>query len=222
MKINSRLRSSRAWASVAIWSLALAFFVQGQQLISTKVHGKATLHDDGTRTESVKDVNKREMSDTTYDARGVAICKKTFLLNENGDAIQGVIYDGAGNLLARVQFYFDELGRVVEERCVNNHNQIFRRVIRQYDTNGKALPLKAFDYAVNAPSLRPATIDFTRSSLEAPNGVEVPPSATANAPVAATPATPKVMTVSPRTGARAESQTTEKKKKGWFGFGKKE
>ena len=35
------------------------------------------------------------------DTRGVAICKKIFLLNDNGEAIQGVIYDGAGHAFMR-------------------------------------------------------------------------------------------------------------------------
>jgi len=220
MKFNSCPGSSLRWLTAATACFVLAISAaSGQQLISSKVHGKATLHEDGTRTESVKDTTKREMSDTTYDARGVAVCKKTFLLNENGDAIQGVIYDGAGNLIARVQFFFDDLGRVVEERCVNTQNQIFRRVIRMYDPAGKPLPPKAFDYEVNAPNMRAATMDFTKRTSPS----------TAPEPVAATSdgtQTPQIMTVSPRTGARipataAPAAEAEKKKKGFFGFGKK-
>lgn len=198
---------------------ALSLLAQ-QQIGNSQLHAKAVLHPDGTRTESVKDTTKREMMDSVYDSRGVVISKKVYLLNENGDATQGVIYDGAGNVIARVQFYFDDLGRVIEERCLNTKGEIFRRVIRQYDPSGKSLPPKAFDYQVNAPNMRASTLDFTKNSP----ATSSTPSSVAN-PVAEPGQTPQVMTVSPRTGARTPTATKEepeeKKKRGFFGFGKK-
>jgi hypothetical protein len=128
------------------------------------------LHPDGTRTESTKDPVKLQQTEKTYDARKVVIAEKIFMLNQNGDPTQGIIYDGAGNLVARVNFYFDDLGRVVEERCLNAKNEIFRRVIRQYDKSGRALPPQAFDYKVNAPHMSASTIDFTNMPELPPKG----------------------------------------------------
>jgi hypothetical protein len=170
-----------------------------QQINTTTVSARAILHTDGTRTESVKDVIKREMKDTTYDARGVVIATKIFLLNDNGEPVQGVIRDGADNLIARVQFFFDDLGRVIEERCVNTQNEIFRRVIHQYDPNGRPLPVKSFDYEVNAPSMRAGKINFT-NIVPPPdgNGTAAPaPSGQPQQPGQA----PQIQTVSPRGGA---------------------
>ncbi len=133
-----------------------------------KVEARAVLHQDGTRSDSIKDLNKHEMTETTFSANSVVIAKKIFLLNANGDPTQGVIYDGAGNLIARAQFFFDDLGRLTEERCTNTQNQVFRRVIHRYDANGKALPADAHDYAVNAPNMRPSTVDYTHSPQRAP------------------------------------------------------
>lgn len=159
-----KIRGVSTWRA-ALLAVALPLgwgSVHAQQIKSTQIYAKGILHEDGTRTDSIKDVQKRETSEITYSANGVVIAKKVFLLNENGDPLQGIIYDGAGNLIARAQFFFDDLGRVTEERCINPKGEIFRRVIRQYDASGKALPSKAFDFAVNAPNMKPATMDFTK------------------------------------------------------------
>jgi hypothetical protein len=151
---------------LAFCLLALGVFggegLWGQSIFYSGVqHGKKVLHDDGTQTESVKDMNKGEIVETTFDSRGTPISKKTFQVNRNGDPIQGLIHDGAGNLIAKVMFGFDDLGRLKEERCVNTRGEVFRRVIHQYDAAGQRLRPLAYDFAVNAPHMKTATIDFT-------------------------------------------------------------
>jgi hypothetical protein len=141
-----------------------------QRISGVTVNARTVLHPDDTKTESTKDPIKLQQTEKTYDARGVVIAEKVFILNQNGDPTQGIIYDGAGNLVARVNFYFDDLGRVVEERCLNAKGEIFRRVIRQYDKSGRALPPQAFDYKVNAPHMSSATIDFTNMPALPPKG----------------------------------------------------
>jgi hypothetical protein len=141
-----------------------------QRITGISVNARTVLHPDGTKTDSTKDPIKLQQTEKTYDSRGVVIAEKVFILNQNGDPTQGIIYDGAGNLVARVNFYFDDLGRVVEERCLNAKGEIFRRVIRQYDKSGRALPPQAFDYKVNAPHMSAATIDFTNMPALPPKG----------------------------------------------------
>lgn len=142
--------------------LAVALPALGLPPGSTKVSSTTTLHADGTRTDSVKDMFKHELTETTYNAQKVVIAKKKFLLGDNGDPTQGTIYDGADNVIARVKFFSDDLGRVIEERCTNNQNEIFQRVIRQYDAAGKPLQPQVFNYPVKAPNMRPATVNYTQ------------------------------------------------------------
>jgi hypothetical protein len=142
---------------------AAALMASGQVPGTTMVAATTTLHTNGTRTESVKDMFKHEIAETTFDARGIAITKKKFLLNENGDPTQGTIYDGADNVIARAQFIFDDLGRVVEERRTNTQNEMYQRVIRKYDSSGKPLPPEVFNYAVKAPNMSPSKMNFTQS-----------------------------------------------------------
>lgn len=151
----------KVWLSCVL--LAVALPALGSPPGSTKVASTSTQHADGTQTDTVKDMFKHEMTETTYNARRVVIAKKKFLLGENGDPTQGTIYDGADNVIARVQFFTDDLGRVTEERCTNNQNEIFQRVIHQYDASGKPLQPQVFNYSVKAPNMRPAKIDYTQS-----------------------------------------------------------
>lgn len=238
---------SQGWLAFALamaWGL-LGVSTAGAQQRNTQL-GKAVLHEDGTKTETVRDRNKRELLETVFDARRVVISKKRFLLNANGDPTQGIIYDGAENVIAKVEFYFDELGRPIEERCLNTRNQIFRRVFHQYDPSGRPLQPKAFDYAVNAPNMKPATIDFTRRTPPPPAVGQQPavsmraPSAAEAAPVVRQPGQrPQVMSVSPASGVRpeaaqqdlyrrqfeqqqAQQQQEERKKRRFFPFGKKD
>lgn len=177
-------------ASALCVLLAVAPVVRGQGPNATMVAATTTLHKDGTRTDSVKDMFKHELTETVYDARKVVIAKKKFLLGDNGDPTQGTIYDGADNVVARVHFEFDDLGRVIEERCTNNQNEIFQRVIRRYDASGKPLQPQVFNYPVKAPSMRPASANFTQppSSGPARQGA---------APVNSPGQTPQIETVSP-------------------------
>ncbi len=136
------------------------------------MNARAVLHQDDTKTHSVKDPLKKQQTETTYNRHGVVIAERVFLLNDNGDPTQGVIYDGAKNLVARVIFYFDDLGRVVEERCVNAQGEVFRRVIRTYDRSGKPMPPQAFDFPVNAPNMSVGSVDFTNMPMLPPRKEE--------------------------------------------------
>lgn len=205
----------RAWSLTCLPVAALlvvsATSVHAQKAGGASVNSRVVLHDDGTKTESMKDPVRRQQSETTYDTRGVVIAEKVFHLNENGDPMQGVIYDGGKNLVARVQFYFDDLGRVVEERCVNTRNEIFRRVIRRYDKSGKPLPPEAFDFKVNAPNMKVSTINFTEVPAMAPRSPSAPPAQAA--PLQAG-QTPKIQSVSPqRPAAPASTPPAAEKEK---------
>jgi len=131
---------------------------QGQQ----RILGRTIYHDDKSRTESVSDPSTREMVETTYNTSGVATVKKVFLLNEKGEPLQGNVYDGRGNLIARCQSFYDELGRRKEDRLMNLNGESFQRVIHEYGVDGKALKPKVINLNVSTPSIKPQAIDFTQ------------------------------------------------------------
>jgi hypothetical protein len=164
------------------------------------VQATTTLHDDNTKTESVRDLNKHELTEIIINSQGVVIGKKTFLLGANGDPVQGVIKDGADHIIANVQFFFDDLQRVIEERCSNTQGEVFQRTIHEYDHNGKALPPKVINLPVRAANMRPARIDLTQSAPASKN-----PAASVPVPrAAAAEGVPQIHTVSPTTGRMVE------------------
>lgn len=126
------------------------------------VVGRTLYHADDSRTEMVKDPNTREMTESTYNTAEQLTVKKVFLLNEKGEPVQGNVYDGRGNLVARVQCLYDEFGRRKEDRLINLQGEVFQQVIHSYGADGKALQPKVVNLNAQAPTLKPEALDYTR------------------------------------------------------------
>lgn len=132
------------------------------------VVGRTTYYPDDSRTESVRDMNTREMTESTYNSAGQLTVKKVFLLNEKGETLQGNVYDGRGNLVARCQSIYDELGRRKEDRLINLQGQVFQQIIHGYGSDGKALQPKVINLDASRPSLRPQSVDYTGAAPAQP------------------------------------------------------
>ncbi len=129
---------------------------------------RTVLFPDGTKTEATIDLAIREQTEITYNAQGVKTARKVYLLNEQGQPVQGNVYDGKDQLKARAQFFFDEFGRLSEQRMLNLQGEIFQRIVFSYDKNGNPLPPKSFNYGVKSPSMQAAPIDFTKPQADRP------------------------------------------------------
>ena len=154
----------------------LAAVVQGNNPAASMIKARSIYHPDGTRTESVNNPDTRELTETTYDARGVVVSRHLYLLNEKGQVSQGNIYDGAGNLVARAQSYFDEFGRLKESRLFNLQGECFQQSVHEYTADGKAKKPKVINYNVRTPTMRPAVVDFTGATP--PPGAAAPTAGT--------------------------------------------
>lgn len=135
---------------------------------------RTVYHPDKSRTESTTNPETRELAETTYSAENAVILKKVFMLNEKGDPLQGNIYDGRGNLVARCQCLYDETGRRKEDRMINMKGEVFQQVLYEYDSAGKALKPKVINLGGQSPTFKPAPIDFTKSGAGAPAGTPAP------------------------------------------------
>lgn len=176
---------------------------------SNVVKGKTIIHNDGTRTESVSDPNTRQLEQRTFDGNNVLILRRLYSLNDRSLPVMGNIYDGAGNLQARSQSFFDAFGRLQEERVSNLQGEVFQQILHEYDSKGDAKQPKVINYKVNSPTMRPALLDLT-SYQRAPEETPATSSGGVRAPVdldkkPATSATTPAATASP-----------EEPKKGFF------
>lgn len=167
-----------------------------------RIIGRTIYHPDQSRTESVSDPTTREMTETTYNASNVMTVKKVFLLNEKGEPLQGNVYDGRGNLVARCQCVYDDLGRRKEDRLMNVNGEVFQQVIHEYGADGKAKTPKVINLnATAAPSIRPQSIDFTQQAGTADAGsrfAPLKPGETAPAQPAAAPVTAPAEELKPK------------------------
>lgn len=134
----------------------------GANPTTNTVVGRTIYHTDNSRTESVRDPNVRELTEITYNPNNVMTVKKVFLLNEKGEPMQGNVYDGRGNLVARCQSLYDDFGRRTEDRLMNLNGEVFQQVIHEYTPDGKAKKPKVVNLNVATPSIKPASIDFTQ------------------------------------------------------------
>lgn len=194
-------------AFLGVYWLATAVPGQAPNLAAGMISARTVYHADGTRTESVKDPVTREMTEVTYNANNVVVLRKIYLLNERGQVSQGNLYDGAGNLQARSQVFFDEFGRVKEERLVNLQGEVFQRTLHEYRPDGKPKPPKVINYNVKAPTMKPATIDFTKIAPPPQS-----PVASSGQPAAAY---PSGSAASPPTGTPAQPDDGQPKKSFW-------
>lgn len=126
-----------------------------------QIKARTVYHTDGTYTESVQDPFTREQRETTFNSQKVKIAERIYLLNERGVPVQGNVYDGRGQLKARVQILFDSFGRTSEQRMTNLQGEVYQRILFEYDAKGKQMPPKSINYNVQAPDFKPASIDLT-------------------------------------------------------------
>ncbi|WP_395744998.1 hypothetical protein [Prosthecobacter sp.] len=149
---------------VLLWVTAAAG--QPAAPAGTSIVAKSTYHKDNSHSETILDKSTNELIEATYNAAGVLVAKKHYLLNERGLPTQGHIYDGRGNLVARSQVYFDAYGRAAEMRSFNLNGQCYQQVIYEYDqATGAAKKPKVINVDPRAaPSIKPAYIDFTQNT----------------------------------------------------------
>ena len=185
---------------VTALALGLCLHASAQSNFSKKV-----LHTDNTTTESWSDVDRGELRESTFDSRGVLMSKRVVLLNEQGQPVQGIIYNGRDQMVGSVQFAYDDLGRMKEEISLNAQGQIFRRKIQGYDQTGQPLASTVFDYSGNAPPMSTASVNFTKR----------PGAGQGAAPAAAQPEQPKLPGQAPQI-EKVSPNSKPEEKKGFF------
>jgi hypothetical protein len=135
---------------------------------SAWANARTVIHADSTRTESVRYPDRHEQREVTYDTQGVKIASKLYLLNAEGQTLQGNIYDGRDQLQARSQFFFDSFNRLTEQRMTNLRGEVFQRIMFEYDAKGNQQTPKSYSFNVEQPQMKTAVLDFTDMSKEKP------------------------------------------------------
>lgn len=141
----------------------------GALLANPLVVAKTILHDNGFKTESVRNPGTKVLEEKTYNRKNILIARKVFELDSEGRALRGLVFDTKKKLIGRIQFGFDEFGRMEEERTWNAHNKLIKRLIYRYDKEGKRSRPMAFHYGGDEKFAKPMIKQTEDSSIATPD-----------------------------------------------------
>ena len=109
------------------------------------IHATSRLYDDGTRSNTVVDAEKRTAEETLEDARGKILRKVTYLMDEQNQYIGSMTYDPKGTLVFRTAYKYDSAGRVEEETISGPDGTFLRRRVYAYGAQNKLTNVTEYD-----------------------------------------------------------------------------
>lgn len=125
---------------------ALAFCAQAQDQDSgSAVKVTTRLMPDGSKVVMKTDVGARTMESTTLDAGDRVKQRIVYTLDEQDQPIYGTVYGPNGRPAYKCSYRHDGLGRVTEEADYTMNDQLIRRFVYEYGSNGKTSRIRCFD-----------------------------------------------------------------------------
>ena len=174
--------SERRWNGVAVgcWVLVVAgmmwvggFVERVEGRTGVDIWSRTILHPDGSRTISKKDTNAQVINQETLNATGQLIMKRVYQLDAEGKEQRGFVFDSNNQLIYRIGFFYDEIGRLKEEALYNTLGVVVRRQIYEYDRVGNLIrPVKAFTFegAIPANAVSPDRALMSAEEMSRPAG----------------------------------------------------
>ena len=109
------------------------------------IHAVTVLHQDGTKTVTLTDPDKRTSEASTYDGGGHMTEKVVYTLDDNNQPASGLVYNAANEPMYKAVYKRDSLGRVSEEDDSKLDDQPIGRFVYVYGADGKLLRIRAYD-----------------------------------------------------------------------------
>ncbi|MGA3171767.1 MAG: hypothetical protein ABSE62_12230, partial [Chthoniobacteraceae bacterium] len=109
------------------------------------IHAVTAFLADGTKTVTVTDPDKHSSECTTYDAAGKFMRKIVYALDENNDAVSGVVYDADDQPAYKTAYKRDNLNRIGEEDDFNMNDQLLCRFVYEFAPDGKVARVHEYD-----------------------------------------------------------------------------
>lgn len=91
------------------------------------------------------------MTQDTKSPNGVLLQRRLITFDARRKPAEVLIYDGRNQYRYRGVFLYDQAGRFVEEQLYDTNNQILRRRVQEYETNGSPKRIWVTDHARNIP-----------------------------------------------------------------------
>jgi len=102
------------------------------------------LHGDGTRTDTVKDLDNRTMETKTYSASQKLLERCVYTLDEQGRAVEGVVYSAKDVVTSRMALQYNSMGVLSEKVEKTPNGIVLRRYVYIQDATGR-VTVRTFD-----------------------------------------------------------------------------
>lgn len=109
------------------------------------IRATTVLHDDGTKTVTVTDPDKKTSEASTYTANDKLIEKIVYTLNDQNQPVTGIVYTKTGVPAFKASYKHDALNRVTEEDDYTMDGQLIRRFTYDFTADGRVGAIHAFD-----------------------------------------------------------------------------
>ncbi|MDD5349879.1 MAG: hypothetical protein PHQ12_06685 [Chthoniobacteraceae bacterium] len=122
----------------------------------TPIKITSTLHDDGSRTDTQKDLDNRTEETRTYNAAKKLVQRWVYSLDDQGREVDGVCYDAKDKVIGRVSYKYDPFGHVGEVTEKTPNGTVVRRTVYHRNPDGKVTGTDTFDAQGNPVNPKPA------------------------------------------------------------------
>jgi hypothetical protein len=113
------------------------------------IKATTTVHEDGSRTVTVMDPEKRTTEETTETSQGKVLRKTTYLLDDRNQPLGAIAYDSKGAVLYRAAYKRDGMNRIDDETITTADGKMIRRRVYTYGANNKVARVDEYDAAGN-------------------------------------------------------------------------
>jgi len=131
-------------------ALALAGILAGAAPVHAQEGGASikvtsVLNNDGTRTDTQKDLENHTSESKTYDASKKLVSRWVYTINDQGFELEGVCYNAKDQIVGRVSYSYDVFGHLAEMLEKASNGTVLRRTVYHRDASGKLTTTDFFD-----------------------------------------------------------------------------
>ena len=131
----------------------VAPFVSAQEFGTIKVTTR--LHEDGTKSTTIKDPEKHTAEETTTDAANKVLKKITYLLGDGDISVGAVFYDAKGNVTYKASYLRDGSNRISETAFSTADGRYLGKRVFIY-ASSSANATQVIDYDANGQQIAQA------------------------------------------------------------------
>ena len=130
----------------ALLAFALGLLpVAGLLAQDASIKVSSVLHADGTRTETVTNLEERTSEEKQVNAAGKMLRRTVYTLDEQGLPSGGTHYSAKNVPTYRFEFTRDTMGRIAEEKDYTVDGKLFQRLVYRFGSNGKVIGIDTYD-----------------------------------------------------------------------------